>query len=270
MQNAKCKMQKSENEASFDAHYRRIPFLLLSFCILHFAFCILPSSFVPMDGGIFITFEGSDGCGKSTQIERLRARLSAEEAARPVTFLREPGGTPLGEEIRRLLRRSAPDWSVSPEAELLLFAASRAQLVRETILPALAGGGIVVCDRFLDSTTVYQGVARRLDPATVEVINQFAAGERRPDVTFLLDLPPDTGLLRAYQRAGPLLLPPDRMEQEPAAFYEAVRAGYLRLANLHSERFVVLDASLPADELAALVWTQLTDRVHGLRPTRRP
>ncbi len=222
-----------------------------------------------MDGGIFITFEGSDGCGKSTQIERLRVRLTSGGAPRPVTFLREPGGTPLGEEIRRLLRRAAPDWSVAPEAELLLFAASRAQLVRETILPALAGGGIVVCDRFLDSTTVYQGVARRLDPATVDAINQFAAGERRPDVTFLLDLPPDVGLFRALQRAGPLLLPPDRMEQEPAAFYEAVRAGYLRLAKLHPERFVVLDASLSADELAGLVWTHLNDRFHGLRSSHR-
>ena len=222
-----------------------------------------------MDGGIFITFEGSDGCGKSTQIERLRAHLTGGDASRPVTFLREPGGTPLGEEIRRLLRRSAPDWSVSAESELLLFAASRAQLVRETILPALAGGGIVVCDRFLDSTTVYQGVARRLDPAVVEVINQFAAGERRPDVTFLLDLPPDIGLLRAYQRAGPLLLPPDRMESEPLAFYEAVRAGYLRLAKSHPERFVVLDASLSADELDRLVWTHLTERFHGLRSSPR-
>ncbi len=97
-----------------------------------------------MDGGIFITFEGSDGCGKSTQIERLRARLSGGDAPRPTLFLREPGGTPLGEEIRRLLRRSGPDWSVAPEAELLLFAASRAQLVRETIHPALASGSIVV------------------------------------------------------------------------------------------------------------------------------
>ncbi len=222
-----------------------------------------------MDRGIFITFEGSDGCGKSTQIERLRAHLATGDTPRPVTFLREPGGTPLGEEIRRLLRRSAPDWSVSPESELLLFAASRAQLVRETILPALAGGGVVVCDRFLDSTTVYQGVARRLDPAVVETINQFAASERRPDVTFLLDQSPEIGLLRAYQRAGPLLLPPDRMEQEPAAFYEAVRAGYLRLAARHPERFVVLDAGLPADEIARLVWTHLTERFHGLRPSHR-
>ena len=222
-----------------------------------------------MERGIFITFEGSDGCGKSTQIERLRARLAGVNTPRPATFLREPGGTPLGEEVRRLLRRSAPDWSVSPEAELLLFAASRAQLVRETILPALEGGGIVVCDRFLDSTTVYQGVARRLDPGVVEGINGFAAGERRPDVTFLLDLPPDVGLLRAYQRAGPLLLPPDRMEQEPAAFYEAVRAGYLRLAARHPERFVVLDAGLPPDELDRLVWTQLEERFHGFRSPHR-
>lgn len=222
-----------------------------------------------MDGGILITFEGSDGCGKSTQIERLRTRLAGGGTERPITFLREPGGTPLGEEIRRLLRRSAPDWSVSPESELLLFAASRAQLVRETILPALAGGGVVVCDRFLDSTTVYQGVARRLDPAVVDVINQFAAGERRPDVTFLLDQSPEIGLLRAYQRAGPLLLPPDRMEQEPTAFYKAVRAGYLRLAALHPERFVVLDAGLPADEIDRLVWTHLTDRFHGFRSSHR-
>ena len=222
-----------------------------------------------MDGGIFITFEGSDGCGKSTQIERLRTHLSNGGTDRPVTFLREPGGTPLGEEIRRLLRRSAPDWRVSPESELLLFAASRAQLVRETILPALANGGVVVCDRFLDSTTVYQGVARRLDSAVVDVINQFAASERRPDVTFLLDQSPEVGLLRAYQRAGPLLLPPDRMEQEPAAFYQAVRTGYLRLAELHPDRFVVLDAGLSADELDHLVWTHLTERFHGFRSSYR-
>ena len=222
-----------------------------------------------MDGGIFITFEGSDGCGKSTQIERLRLRLTGGDVDCPLTFLREPGGTPLGEEVRRLLRRSAPDWSVSAESELLLFAASRAQLVRETILPALAGGGIVVCDRFLDSTTVYQGVARRLDPAVVDMINRFAAGQRLPDVTFLLDLPPEVGLLRAYQRAGPLLLPPDRMELEPLAFYEAVRAGYLRLAELHPERFVVLDARGSVDEIEQVVWAHLTQRFHGLRSSHR-
>ena len=222
-----------------------------------------------MDRGIFITFEGSEGCGKSTQIERLRASLTSGGTGRPVTFLREPGGTPLGEEIRRLLRLSAPDWSISPESELLLFAASRAQLVRETILPALAGGGVVVCDRFLDSTTVYQGVARRLEPAVVDAINQFAAGERRPDVSFLHDQPPDVGLSRAYRRGGTLSLPPDRMELEPLAFYEAVRAGYLRLAAIHPERFVVLDASLMPDELARLVWTHLTERFHGLCPSRR-
>ncbi len=222
-----------------------------------------------MDGGIFITFEGSDGCGKSTQIERLRRRLASGGTELPVTFLREPGGTPLGEEIRRILRHTAPGWSVSPEAELLLFAASRAQLVRETVLPALAAGGVVVCDRFLDSTTVYQGVARQLAPAAVDAINQFAAGTRRPDLTILLDLPPDVSLLRAYHRAGPELLPADRMELEPLAFYEAVRAGYLRLAELHPERFVVLDARGSVDEIEQGVWTHLTQRFHGFRSSHR-
>ncbi len=207
--------------------------------------------------GLFITFEGSEGCGKTTQVERLARRLGSG-----VRVFREPGGTALGEEIRRLLKFSAPGWSVSPEAELLLFAASRAQLVREAIAPALAAGGVVVCDRFLDSTTVYQGVARSLEPGHVADINRFAVGEIEPDITFLLDLPAATALERARARSLPL----DRLEQEPAAFYEAVRAGYLALAGAFPERFVVLDASNSADDLEAAIWQQLTDRFHGLRP----
>ncbi len=207
--------------------------------------------------GLFITFEGSEGCGKSTQAQRLARRLGS--GAR---VFREPGGTALGEEIRRLLKFSAPGWSVSPEAELLLFAASRAQLVREAIAPALAAGGVVVCDRFSDSTTVYQGVARSLEPAQVADINRFAVGGIEPDVTFLLDLPATAALARARARS----LPPDRLEQEPAAFYEAVRAGYLALARAFPERFVVLDASASADDLEAAIWNQLTSRFHGLRP----
>jgi dTMP kinase len=206
--------------------------------------------------GLFITFEGSEGCGKTTQVERLARRLPG------VRVFREPGGTALGEEIRRILKASAPGWLVSPEAELLLFAASRAQLVREAIAPALAAGGVVLCDRFLDSTTVYQGVARSLDPGQVADINRFAIGDAEPDVTFLLDLPAATALERARARSQPL----DRMEQEPAAFYEAVRAGYLALASAFPERFVVLDASASADDLEAAIWRQLTDRFHGLRP----
>ena len=223
-----------------------------------------------MDNGIFITFEGSEGCGKSTQVERLAVRLAAVAAGRPLLTLREPGGTPLGEEIRRLLKRTAPGWSVVPEAELLLFAASRAQLVREAIGPTLAAGGLVLCDRFLDSTTVYQGVARRLTLAEVAAINEFAAGPRRPDVTFLLDLPSADALERLRRRSLWANLPPDRMELELPAFYEGVRTGYLALANRHPERFVTLNAARPPDELERQIWTHLTARFHGLRPDHRP
>ena len=222
-----------------------------------------------MDPGLFITFEGSEGCGKSTQVERLAGRLAATVAGRPLLTLREPGGTALGEEIRRLLKMTAPGWSVVPAAELLLFAASRAQLVRETIAPALALGGVVLCDRFLDSTTVYQGVARRLELTQVAAINEFAAGARRPDVTFLLDLPSADALERLRRRSLWANLPPDRMELELPAFYEGVRTGYLALAQLHPERFITLNAALPPDELERQIWTHLTDRFHVLRPGPR-
>ena len=217
--------------------------------------------------GIFITFEGSEGCGKTTQFERLERRFAAEPATagRRLVTLREPGGTPVGEEIRRLLKRTAPGWSVVPEAELLLFAASRAQLVRTVINPLLAGGALVMCDRFLDSTTVYQGIARGLDPAAVAAINEFAAGPLRPDITFLLDLPTDVALARLHSRTLWANLPPDRMELELPAFYEGVRAGYLRLAARHGERFVRIDASQAPEEIEAEIWQNLTERFHGFR-----
>ena len=216
-----------------------------------------------MDPGIFITFEGSEGCGKTTQFERLFQRLTETVGGRRVHRLREPGGTPVGEEIRRLLKFTPPGWNVLPETELLLFAASRAQLSREIIVPALAAGEIVMCDRFLDSTTVYQGVARRLDPGDVDAINQFAAGGLRPDMTLLLDLPTETAWKRLRQRASGANLPPDRMELEPPAFYEQVRAGYLQLAALHPERFVVVDASASPDAVAQVIWEQFNTRFHG-------
>ena len=222
-----------------------------------------------MANGIFITFEGSEGCGKSTQVERLAARLSASATGRPLLTLREPGGTALGEEIRRLLKMTAPGWTIVPEAELLLFAASRAQLVRETIAPTLAADGVVLCDRFLDSTTVYQGVARRLELKEVAAINEFAAGTRRPDITFLLDLPSADALARLQRRSLWANLPPDRMELELPAFYEQVRTGYLALAALHPDRFVLLNAALSPDDLERQIWTTLTQRFHGLRPDPR-
>lgn len=216
-----------------------------------------------MDPGIFITFEGSEGCGKSTQFERLHRRLEAS-AGRPIVTVREPGGTPLGESIRRTLKHTAPGWSVLPEAELLLFAASRAQLVREVIAPALAEGKIVLCDRFADSTTVYQGVARKLPAADVERINRFAAGPRWPDLTVLLDLAPDVAYARVHQRPRAAGLPPDRLDHESLDFYAQVRSGYLGLAATQPERFAVFDAAPSPDEIEAAIWRHLTERFHGL------
>ncbi len=216
-----------------------------------------------MDDGIFITFEGSEGCGKSTQFERLHRRLETC-AGRPVVTVREPGGTPLGESIRRTLKHTAPDWSVLPEAELLLFAASRAQLVREVIAPALAEGKIVLCDRFADSTTVYQGVARRLPEADVKLINRFAAGPRQPDLTVLLDLAPEVAYARVHQRPRPAHLPPDRLDHESLEFYAQVRGGYLTLAASEPERFAVFDAAPSADEIETAIWEHFTGKFHGI------
>jgi len=214
-----------------------------------------------MQRGLFITFEGSEGCGKSTQIKELASRLQQRGA--PVLLTREPGGTPIGEEIRNLLQFSKANSAMKPETELLLFTASRAQIVREVIEPARAAGTTVIADRFMDSTTVYQGVARRIDPAAVRFINDFATGACRPDLTFLLDL--DGNLARERLRLRPR--PPggkDRMEQEPPEFYENVRAGYLRLADAEPERILVLDASLSVTETAEKAWQLLRKKFHGI------
>jgi len=154
---------------------------------------------------------------------------------------------------------------MTAEAELLLFAASRAQLVREKILPALAAGLIVISDRFLDSTTVYQGVARKIPAATVENINRFAAGPRLPDVTFLLDMDCTEGFARLRDRAKPGDKR-DRMEEEPLAFYEAVRHGYLAVAQAHSTRIRVLDAAKPQEEIARAIRDELQLRSSDLFP----
>lgn len=204
--------------------------------------------------GFFITFEGSEGCGKSTQIQILLESLRA--AGCDPLFLREPGGTLLGEQIRHLLKHAPEGASMVPETELLLFAASRAQLTREIIQPALAAGRVVVSDRFLDSTTVYQGVARAIPGEQVARINTFAAGSRLPDLTFLLDMDAGLALRRAKVRSTSEA--PDRLEQEPLAFYQAVRQGYLDLAAAHPARFRVLDASQPIESIS----TQIRNELH--------
>lgn len=202
--------------------------------------------------GLFITFEGGEGCGKSTQIATLKARLEA--IGKTVVQTREPGGTALGESVRNLLQYDDAGQGMSPEAELLLFAASRAQHVRELIAPAIAEGQIVLCDRFLDSTTVYQGVARAIDSKKVDTINQFAIGDTMPDLTILIDLPPEIGLARVHARSDGKL---DRMENEAIEFFQAVRQGYLDLAKSEAKRFLVLDGSQSVEELETQIWQKV-------------
>jgi len=205
--------------------------------------------------GVFISFEGSEGCGKTTQIGRLAARLEA--IGLPILLTREPGGTPLGESLRHLLKFAEEGRDMTPEAELLLFAASRAQLVRRVIEPALAAGSWVIADRFMDSTSVYQGVARRLDGDAVGFINGFAVGERRPDLTLVLDLDPQEARRRLLARPRPEGAA-DRMEQMPPDFYAAVRDGYLALARDEPERFRVVKAARAADAVEEEVWQHVS------------
>lgn len=204
--------------------------------------------------GFFITFEGSEGCGKSTQISRLAETLRL--SGREPLLIREPGGTPAGESIRHLLQHAPEGENLVPEAELLLFAASRAQLVREKILPALEAGRIVISDRFLDSTTVYQGVARRIPAMDTARINAFAVGDCLPDVTFVLDLDRETSLAR--MRAGKRQL--DRIERESELFFAAVREGYLALAEKNPERVVLLNAAGSVESLTNEIQSHLALR----------
>jgi dTMP kinase len=201
--------------------------------------------------GLFITFEGSEGCGKSTQVERLSARLKRD--GRPFLLTREPGGTAIGEKIRHLLQFAPESAAMFPETEVLLFEASRSQLVRETIRPARDRGELVISDRFFDSTTVYQGVARKLDPTVVEQLNRFAVGDCRPDLTIILDVDVATARARMLRRVRPVTAP-DRMEQEPVAFYERVCAAYRELATREPERVHLIDGSRTADEIESDIW----------------
>ncbi len=208
--------------------------------------------------GIFISLEGGEGCGKSTQI-----RLMEEwflQKGKKVLCTREPGGTAVGEQVRQILQYSKESDAMFPEAELLLFTASRAQLVREVIVPALATGTVVLSDRFLDSTTVYQGAARKLSPEQVQAINHFAIGACLPDLTLLLDLEVPTAFSRMSERGGPQ----DRMEGLPLEFHQAVRQGYLDLAANQPARVVKIDAANLPDLVFASIRTILEERFHGV------
>ena len=212
-----------------------------------------------MTPGLLISFEGSEGCGKSTQILRLKARLEA--AGRALEVRREPGGTEVGERIRDLLQHTKEAANMTPEAELLLFAASRAQLVREKIRPALNAGTVVILDRYLDSTTVYQGIARGLPMDSVRAINRFAVGDVIPDLTVVLDMDASAAWERIHRTGREL----DRMEQQPLEFFEKVRQGYLHLAAEQPQRIVVLDASQPPEVIEQQIWNLVEERTHALQ-----
>jgi len=206
--------------------------------------------------GILISFEGSEGSGKSTQIAYLAERL--QKMGRRVVSTREPGGTEIGEQVRNIIVHNSRGDEMCAETELLLFAASRAQLVREVIAPHLLKGVAVICDRYIDSSTVYQGVARNLSLDPVQQINQFAVGNVLPDVTIVLDVPTKVSLARIRQRASDL---PDRMERENIKFYNKVRAGYLVLARSLPKRFFVVDGTLPEEKVRQLIWGEVKLRL---------
>ena len=205
----------------------------------------------------FITFEGSEGCGKTTQVQRLAARL--EQLGISYLVTREPGGTPIGETIRELLQFAPHNSAMTAETELLLFEASRSQLVRETIKPALERGLCVIADRFFDSTTVYQGAARKLDREMVQRLNAFAVGDCVPDITFVLDVDAATAALRMQKPRKA-----DRMEQQPAEFYERVREAYHELAAHEPKRVVLIDGSRDADQIENQIWETLSSRFPAL------
>lgn len=202
--------------------------------------------------GMLISFEGLDGCGKSTQAHRLAQRL--REQGYRVELFREPGATPLSESIRRLLLESATE--ITPLAELLLFNAARAQLVETALRPALESGAIVLCDRFDDSTTAYQGYGRGLPLEVVATCNRIATGGLKPAVTFFLDVPVELALRRSRGS--------DRLEQAGREFFERVRSGYWEIARQEPERVFCIDATRSPEEVHAHIWHMLQPRLPPL------
>ena len=191
--------------------------------------------------GLFVTFEGIDGCGKTTQIEKLSSEL--ESSGIPYVLIREPGGTEIGEKIRTILLDKANS-RMHARTEILLYEAARAQIVEERILPEIKEGKVVICDRFFDSTMAYQGFARGLGQETVEMLNGFSTAGLSPDVTFLLDLDEQTAYERRHGRSDE----EDRLEAEGLAFMRKVREGYLAISR-NNKRIHVIDAASSPNEI---------------------
>ena len=198
---------------------------------------------------LFITFEGGEGSGKTLQARVLYRRLT--RLAVPVLLVHEPGGTSLGRKIRRWLKWTE-DTDISPLTELLMFNASRTQLVNEVIRPNLESGRVIICDRYTDSTTAYQGYGRGLDLETVDTINDAATQGLKPSLTVLLDISVEEGLARKGSSEH------DRFEQEDIAFHQKVREGYLKLAADEPERWLVIDATLSKSEIENIIWERVS------------
>ncbi len=204
----------------------------------------------------FISIEGSDGAGKTTQATRLVERLKAAGVA--VLYIREPGGTPVGEDLRRVLKSGG---DINPRSELLMFEAARSEIVEKIIRPALSRGDVVVADRFSDSSVAYQSYGRGLAVAEVRDMNRFATGGLVPDLTILLDMPAHDALGRTADRDKGTAGAQRRFESEPDEFHRRVADGYRKLAEAEPKRWRVLDASLAADQVAAAVWAVVAQRL---------
>jgi dTMP kinase len=205
--------------------------------------------------GVFITFEGTEGSGKSTQISLLAARLRAKDFI--VRTFREPGGTPIGEEIRHTLKHSSKNQAMEPATELLLMNASRAQLVRELIRPALAADEIVLCDRFYDSTVAYQGFGRQLDTHFVDAVIDFAVGDTRPELTFLMTIPIEVSEERRNARQRTLPFMRDRIEEGDRTFFERVAKGYQCIAESEPARVRAINGVGSIETISAEIWKQV-------------
>jgi dTMP kinase len=220
-----------------------------------------------LNRGAFITFEGPEGCGKSTQVERLAEKLKAEGIS--VLCTREPGGTRTGEQIRDILKEHGTTGEkLVPEAELFLFLASRAQLVRQVILPALESGTWVISDRYIDSTVAYQGYGRNFGPDRIMAFNSFVVGPATPDLTLLLDLDVKVGFARLDARYKDQDAKHDRMELLDAAFHERMRNGYLDLARRMPDRIRVIQADAPRDTVLDAIWEAVCHALGSTGPSR--
>ncbi len=204
--------------------------------------------------GRFITLEGGEGCGKTTQIKLLAEAMS--RAGIPCLATREPGGSPGAEKIRELLVTGAADrWDA--KTETLLFYAARADHLTRHIRPALAAGKTVICDRFADSTRVYQGIGKKVDSSFIDKLHELILGDFAPDLTFILDIDPEIGLARAASRRGDEM----RFEKLPTAFHQLVRGGFLDIAKKEPSRCVVVDASQEAPQVARVIQAALAERL---------